>query len=66
MLSNKNTTLGVEERKIVEEKKKRVQSKCLAAFHLKVDHVAQGKGSTNNGPTARKLFSNPELFAGEC
>lgn len=61
---NQKKPEGRQQKEIVEAQKAKVKAKVLEKFHLKVDSVQQGKGSTNNGPTARALFGNPTLFAG--
>lgn len=64
-LKNQKTEDGKQMRERFESRKKEVKKRLLEKFHLKVDCVEAGKGSTNNGPTARKLFSNPKEFAGK-
>ena len=47
----------------VEERKKAIQSSFRTKMGLLVDVVKQGKGSSNDGNTARKFFANPDLSA---
>lgn len=64
-LPSNKTEDGRIEREQVEEQKSRVKAKIMQEFHVKFDGVAAGQGSTNNGPTARKLFAKPKEFAGK-
>ncbi|BES91384.1 Hypothetical protein NTJ_04193 [Nesidiocoris tenuis] len=50
-------------RPIKEEKKKHVQDEFLKRMGLYVDMVKQGTGTTNDGNTSRRFFSNPALVA---
>jgi len=52
---------GNELKEIVEKNKKRIQSEFKAKMGLWVDKPKPGYGSTNDGNTARRFFSNPDL-----
>lgn len=54
---NKNHKLEIEQRK------REIQMAFRTRTGLLIDVVKQGKGSFNDGNTARKFFSNPELSA---
>lgn len=47
----------------IDERKKHIQSAFRIQMGLLVDCVKQGKGTTNDGNTARKFFGNPQLSA---
>lgn len=46
-----------------QENKDRIQRAFKARMNLRVDAVQQGSGSSNNGNTSRRFFSNPALVA---
>ncbi|KYQ46929.1 hypothetical protein ALC60_14060 [Trachymyrmex zeteki] len=50
------------ENKILKEKrKKQIQTALKSELSISVDFVKQGFGTTNDGNTARKFFSKPEI-----
>jgi hypothetical protein len=56
--TTKRTT--VEQKVLISEKKKEIQSRLWKELGLKVDRVVQGMGTSNTGNVARKFFKNPE------
>lgn len=52
-----------ENKQIVENNKKRIQSEFRSKMALLVDKPKPGFGSTNDGNTARRFFKNPKLSA---
>lgn len=54
---------GEENKRILEEKKKEIQTKFRKETGLLIDVVKQGSGTTNDGNTARKFFEFPEKTA---
>lgn len=46
-----------------EQAKKRIQDEFKSELGLLIDVVKQGAGTTNDGNTARRFFSNPEITA---
>lgn len=49
-----------EQKVLILEKKKEIQSRLWEVLGLKVDRVVQGMGTPNTGNVARKFFKNPE------
>lgn len=47
----------------IEQRKREIQMAFRTRTGLLIDVVKQGKGTSNDGNTARKFFSNPELSA---
>jgi hypothetical protein len=56
--TTKKTT--VEQKVLISEKKKEIQSRLRKELGLKVDRVVQGMGTSNTENVARKFFKNPE------
>lgn len=48
---------------IKQENKKRIQKEFKEKMNLRVDEVQQGTGTSNDGNTSRRFFSNPSLVA---
>ena len=53
-----------EEEKLIAIRKKEIQNEFWKKLSIHVDKVKQGFGSSNDGNTARKFFTNPEVSAG--
>lgn len=47
----------------IEQRKREIQNAFRTRTGLLVDFMKQGKGTSNDGNTARKFFANPELSA---
>lgn len=62
-LSIKNWQARKEDKKIVEEEKKKVQQGFRERLGLIVDQPKQSYGSSNDGNTARRFFENSEISA---
>lgn len=56
--TTKRTT--VEQKILISEKKKEIQSRLWEELGLKVDRVVQGMGTSNTGNVARRFFKNPK------
>ena len=52
-----------EEKHLMEQRKKEVQDNLKRELQITVDVVKQGSGTTNDGNTARKFFSDPRKTA---
>lgn len=52
---------GTENKKIIEENKKRIQAEFKSKIGLIIDKPKPGYGSSNDGNTARRFFYNPDL-----
>lgn len=52
-----------EQKEQMKEEKKRIQEEFKSRTGLLIDYPKQGAGSTNDGNTARRFFSDPELAA---
>lgn len=59
----KRTKLSEDEKIIRDQRKKEVQQNLKDQLQITVDVVKQGSGTTNDGNTARKFFSDPEKTA---
>ena len=59
----KRTKLSEDEKIIRDQRKKEVQQNLKDQLQITVDVVKQGSGTTNDGNTARKLFSDREKTA---
>lgn len=46
-----------------DQSKKRIQNEFQEKLGLKIDHVKQGTGTTNDGNTSRRFFENHEITA---
>lgn len=52
-----------EEKKVIAERKRKIQAAFKKELHLIVDQPKQGFGSSNDGNTARRFFENTTLSA---
>ena len=53
----------IEEKKSVDERKKKIQDDFRDKLSLRVNIPKQGFGNTKDGNTARRAFKNAEVFA---
>lgn len=59
----KNSSARGENKNLKEIRKKRIQSDLKSQLSITVDVVKRGYGTTNDGNTARRFFSEPEIVA---
>lgn len=57
------STTTDEHKAIRRENKKRIQMEIRDKMGLRVDYVEAGTGTSNNGNTSRRFFSNPSIIA---
>lgn len=62
-LTNRKSKYTDDEKILMEQRKKEVQESLKRELQITVDVVKQGSGTTNDGNTARKFFSDPQKTA---